>query len=404
MTLLRIALASLWNRRLAAGLSLATLALSVALLLAVERVRDQTRSSFASTISGTDLIVGARTGAVQLLLFSVFRIGEPSNTLSQATWQALAAEDAVAWTIPLSLGDAHRGFRVLGTNNDYFEHFRYGARKPLELIDGQRFDTDFDAVIGADVATALGLREGSEIEVAHGGGRAAISVHAEHPFRVVGVLARTGTPVDRTIHVPLAGIDAIHAEFQHAAAPTKPALTAIFVGLRNRSAALGLARQLNDYEPEALLAILPGLALTELWGIVGVAEKALLVIAGCVVLAGLFGMLTTLVTTLSERRREMAVLRAIGAQPSQVAALLVFESTLIATGAAALGLLLVTLAFALLAPMIGRGTGLYLQPMQASPYEAVLLASIILAGALAGLIPAFMAYRNTLADGLTVRT
>ena len=399
----RIALASLWNRRFAAGLSLCTLGLSVVLLLVVERVRDQTRSSFSSTISGTDIIVGARTGAVQLLLFSVFRIGEPSNTLSQATWQALAAEDAVAWTIPLSLGDAHGGFRVLGTNNDYFEHFRYGARKPLELIDGSRFSSDFDAVLGADVAGTLGLGVGSAIEVAHGGGRAAISVHDEHPFHVVGVLAPTGTPVDRTIHVPLAGIDAIHAEFQQGTAPTKPALTAIFVGLKNRAAALGLARQLNDYESEALLAILPGLALAELWSIVGVAENALLMIAGCVVLAGLLGMLTALVTTLSERRREMAVLRAVGAQPWQVAALLVFESTLLATAAAALGWLLVTVAFAVLAPMVARNSGLYLQAMQTSPNEAILLMGVVFAGMLAGLMPAWMAYRNTLADGLTVR-
>ncbi len=402
--ILRVALASLWNRRLAAALSLCTLALSVALLLAVERVRAQTRSSFSSTVSGTDLIVGARTGAVQLLLFSVFRIGEPSNTLSQATWHALAAEDTVAWTIPLSLGDAHRGFRVLGTNNDYFEYFRYGARRQLEITDGGRLEGDYDAVIGADVAATLGYGPGSEIEVAHGGGRAAISVHAEHPFQVVGVLARTGTPVDRTIHVPLAGIDAIHAQFGHGPATAKPALTAIFVGLNNRAAALGLARQLNDYEPEALLAILPGLALAELWGVVGVAEKSLLVIAGCVVLAGLLGMLTALVTTLGERRREMAVLRAVGAQPWHIAALLVFESTLLATAAATLGLLLTTLAFALLAPLIGRNSGLYLQPMQASPHEAALLATVIVAGMLAGLIPACMAYRNTLADGLTVRT
>ena len=413
--LMRIAISSLWNRRMAAGLSLFTIAISVALLLGVERIRAQTRSSFGSTISGTDLIIGARTGSVPLLLYSVFRIGDASNNISYRFYQDLSAQPQIAWSIPISLGDAHRGFRVLGTTNAYFEHFRYGDKLPLAFVAGVKLNGNYDAVIGAEVAKSLNYQLGDAITVAHGTGRHDIATHNEQPFHVVGVLRRTGTPVDRTIHVGLTGIDAIHANFQSGGRASLPAgtagegampstLTAIFVGLKNRAAALGLARQINEYPGEPLSAILPGLALAQLWSIVGIAESALLLIAICVVVAGLLGMITGLVTTLSERRREMAILRSVGAQPWQVGALLVFESSLLTLLGALLGLLLLSVVFASLAPWLANAYGLYLKAFALSPSEFPLLFGVLASGVLAGLMPALLAYRRTLADGLTIRT
>ncbi|MFO1495289.1 MAG: ABC transporter permease [Lysobacterales bacterium] len=411
--LIRLAYASLLNRRYTALLTLLTIAISVALLLTVERMRIQTRNSFASTLSGTDLIVGARTGPVQLLLYSVFRIGDASNNIRYSSYQELAAGPQIAWTIPISLGDSHRGFRVLGTTLDYFEHYRYGRAQGLEFAAGTAFAEVHDAVLGAEVAERLGYQLGSELVLAHGTGHHDIMTHADQPFRVVGILKRTGTPVDRTVHVRLDGIEAIHADWQHGVRVpgsgaghhdlTPQTLTAVLVGLKNRAAALSIQRQINQYTGEPLLAILPGLTLTQLWSLVGVAESALLIVAGCVVVAGMLGMVTALVTTLNERRREMAILRSVGARPWQIGALLLIESTVLTLVGGALGTLLVVAVLAVLGPWLASQFGLYISAYAFTAREGLLLLAVLCGGVLAGIIPALLAYTRSLSDGLTVR-
>ena len=222
--ILGLAIKSLRNRKFTAALTMLSIALAVVLLLGVERIRSEARESFASTISGTDLIVGARSSPVHLLLYSVFRIGNATNNVSWDSYTALASRPEVAWTIPLSLGDSHRGFRVLGTTDGYFEHFRFARGRKLELAEGKRFEDDHDAVLGAEVAEALGYKPGQPIVIAHGAGDVSFSLHKDHPFRVVGILARTGTPVDRTVHVTLGGMDAVHAEHNEASADRWPRL------------------------------------------------------------------------------------------------------------------------------------------------------------------------------------
>ncbi|CAN0563203.1 unnamed protein product, partial [Laminaria digitata] len=213
MFTLKLAYKSLISRRVTVLLTLLAISLSVMLLLGVERIRTEARASFSNTISGTDLIVGARSGSLPLLLYSVFRIGNATNNISWASYQEIAADPNVAWTIPISLGDSHRGFRVLGTNSDYFKHFRYARSRQLGFTEGRQFEDLFDTVIGAEVADALGYRVDDRIIVDHGIGRIGFASHRDKPFRVSGILARTGTPVDRTGHVSLEGIEAIHIDW-----------------------------------------------------------------------------------------------------------------------------------------------------------------------------------------------
>ena len=168
MIVLRLALQSLRNRWLTALLTVLAIAVSIALLLGVEKVRTGARQSFADTISGTDLIVGARSGSINLLLYSVFRIGNATNNITWASYQDIAARPEIAWIVPLSLGDSHRGFRVLGTTPDYFKHYKYRRAHGLTFAAGKPFADLFDAVIGADVAAALGYKVGDPIVVAHG--------------------------------------------------------------------------------------------------------------------------------------------------------------------------------------------------------------------------------------------
>ena len=208
-----------------------------------------------ASISGTDLIVGARSGQVNLLLYSVFRIGNPTNNVGWDSYQAIKTKPGVAWTIPLSLGDYHKGFRVLGTNGDYFTHLKYGQQQSLQLREGRPFETPFEAVLGAQVAQKLGYKLDQPIVIAHGAGNTSFSQHDNLPFKVVGILAPTGTPIDRTIHVPLAGIEAIHlgwdtgrhsknvtAEQALAQDLTPKTITAFMVGLSNRILAFQLQR------------------------------------------------------------------------------------------------------------------------------------------------------------------
>lgn len=414
MNLAALTLKSLASRRWTVLLTVFSIAVSVLLVLGVERLRHDARSSFASTVSGTDLIVGARTGQVQLLLYSVFRIGNATSNISWKSHADFARDPRVEWTVPLALGDSHQGYRVVGTSADYFDHYRYAGDRQLALEAGKRFDDLFDVVLGAEVADALGYGVGSDVVIEHGLG-GGINKHDRLPFRVAGVLAPTGTPVDRTLHVSLEGLEAVHVDFGPARrAPGREldadalrgldlqprSITAFLVGLKSKTAIFGLQRDIGGYRGEPLMAILPGVAMHELWSTVAVAETALGAVALCVLISAFLGMTTMLLAGLNERRREMAVLRAVGAGPRHIAALLVLEAATLAALGAALGLAAITVFYALFATQVGQAYGLYLTRVTPAPAELALVAGVVIAGALAGLIPALRAARQSLADGL----
>lgn len=418
MIVVRLALQSLRNRWFTALLTIVAIALSVLLLLGVEKVRTGARQSFADTISGTDLIVGARSGSLQLLLYSVFRIGNATNNITWASYQDIAKQPEIAWMVPLSLGDSHRGFRVLGTTPDYFAHYKYRQTHELQFSAGKVFGDLFDAVIGADVANTLGYKVGDPIIVAHGVGSVSFVEHDDKPFRVAGVLATTGTPVDRTVHVSLEAIEAIHVDWQSGARipgqeasvndvrrmDLKPkAITAALVGLKSKLATFRLQRAINAYPQEPLSAILPGAALQELWGLVGTAETALSAVSAMVVITALLGMVTMILTTLNERRREMAILRSVGARPRTILGLLTAEATLLILAGVGLGVALLYAGLLLAQPFVDKTYGLHLAIDPPRLREWVMLGAIVAAGIAAGLIPAVRAYRLSVADGMTVR-
>ncbi|HUF79893.1 MAG TPA: ABC transporter permease [Burkholderiales bacterium] len=413
-----LALKSAWNRRYTLSLILVSVALSTLLLLGVDRARTSARESFAQTVSATDLIVGARTSAVQLLLYSVFRLGDATSNVSWKSYQAIAGHPEVAWTIPISLGDSHRGYPLLGTTPDYFEFFRYGARQPLQFAQGRRFEGLFEAVAGAHVAKELGYRIGDRLILDHGTSGAGPANHSDRPFTLVGILAGTGTPVDRTVHVSLAAIEAIHLNWSGGAPMpgvsipeqyvtrfdlTPKAITAAFVGLKSRAAAFRVQRYVNEFKAEPLMAALPGVALDQLWSIMSVAEQSLLFTAAMVVAASLAGLVAVLLAGLGERRRELAILRSVGAGPGQILLLILGESLLVTLAACLAGLLVLDLLTWAGGPWIQSRYGLTLSSDLVSANELLLLAAILAAAAIASTIPALKAYRQTLVDGLTPR-
>ncbi len=420
MTVVRLAWQSLRNRWMTALLTVLAIAISVVLLLGVEKIRNSARASFANTISGVDLIMGARTGHIQLLLYSVFHIGNATNNITWRSYQDLTSRDAVAWSVPISLGDSHRGFRVVGTTTGFFEHYRFRRDRSVTFASGKPFDDLFDAVVGADVARALGYSRGDKIVVAHGIGALETLDHADMPFQVSGILEKTGTPIDRSVFVSLEAIEAIHINWANGVPrqgvrmltadqvrrlPLRPkAITAALIGLKSRLATFQIQRAINEYRREPLTAALPGVTLYEMWGIVGTAETALLAVSAMVVVTSILGMVSMILATLNERRREIAILRSVGAGPRTVIGLLVSEAAILTLAGVAIGVALVYGGLAVLQPVIDRTYGIFLEIKPLTGLELGMLGAIVVGGVIAGLLPAFRAYHLSLADGMTVRT
>ena len=415
--ILRLAIGSLLARALTVGMTILAIALSVTLFLGVEKVRTGAKASFADTISGTDLIVGARSGSVQLLLYSVFRIGNATNNVTWESYQEIVARPEVDWIVPISLGDSHRQFRVMGTTPEFFTRYKYRGGRALDIAQGHGLDDLYDTVIGADVAASLGYEAGDPIVVSHG--LASFTEHDDQPFRVAGIIAKTGTPVDRTVIVSMEAIEAIHVDWQSGAknqSQTTPvdvirqmdltpaAITAALVGVESRLQIFGLQRWINEYPEEPLLAVMPGVALQELWQIVGVAETALLAVSAMVVVTALLGMMAMIFSSLNERRREMAIWRAMGARPTTILGLLVLEAALMATIGAIIGFLSLYVLLGVARPWVDASFGIWLPIGWPEARELWVLASVIAAAAFASLFPALRAYRLSLADGMMVKT
>ncbi len=498
MLVLDLALKSLRNRVFSTSLTVGSIALSVALLIGVENVRVGMRESFSNTISQTDLIVGTKGGTIQLLLYSVFGMGAPTENVSWEAYRQWADHPAVAWTIPYSLGDSHRGFRVIGTNDDFYHRYRYRGGQEIALAEGRASEGLYDVTLGADVAEELNYGLGDEIAVTHGIGEVGFLVHDHMPFTVVGILAKTFTPVDRALYVTLEGMEAIHLEEgaspaaddghvheNEAEAEVAPAddghvhedvteqtddghaheeaegmavavdghaheeeaeadpadendghvhdeeeeaeaapvddghvheeaelsiedvevtqVTSFFVGTTDRRDVLMLQREINDFEDEPMMAVIPGVALNEMWRSLGNAETGLRLVTIFVVLVGLLGMLVSLYTSLNERRREMAILRAVGAGPNRIVALLVLESVCLAAAGAIAGLAVVYVLLSVGQSLVEAQIGLFIPIRPPGSVELLFMGAVVTAGFLMGFVPALKAYRTALHDGLTVR-
>lgn len=419
MLLLRLAWQSLKNRRISTGLTVLSIALSVALLLGVEALQRSARESFSSTISQTDLIAGARGGSLQLLLYTVFRIGQATNNIKYASYEEWAKHPAIAWTIPYSLGDSHRGFRVIGTNDNFYKHYRYRRNREIRFASGRAPQSFQETALGSDVAARLGYGIGNKIALTHGVGAAGILDHDDKPFTVVGILERTATPIDRSVYITLEGMSAVHVGWEEGAPPEpgeevspkhltaeqlKPeAITSFLIRCKSRIDALRVMRDINNYLPEPMMAIIPGATMSELWSTVEYAETALRIVSGFVIVVGLMGMLVAIYTTLNERRREMAILRAVGAGPGKIITLFLLESLLLAASGCVLGAGLMYVGIQSLQGLVEQRFGLYLRWQGFQQEHFVYMGVVLGAALLIGLLPAWRAYRNSLADGLSIR-
>ena len=458
-TVLLVASRSLRYRLSGVLLTIASVALSVFVLLGVEHVRQEARSGFASTVSGVDLIVGARTGEINLLLLSIFRIGTATANVSWESVEQLDQQRNVDWTVPISLGDSHRNFRVIGTTQAFFSRYKYGAKQPLVFEQGQPFEAVAEVVLGARVARELGYPLGDSLVLSHGMADTSFTHHDQLPFAVSGVLAGTGTPIDNALFVGLEAIDAMHSdgglenhqahvdhdahedrdahegrdehevheehvvhedhdahkghdahedhdtheehealddhEEHHEAHDHPPigTVTAVLVGLSSPITTLQVKRWVDEYEGEALLAILPGVALTQLWELVGNVESVLLGISVLILVSSLLGLNAMLLASMRERRREIEVLRSIGAPSSFILSLLMIESLLIVSVGVvlAVGTLLASITAA--NTLFAETFGLMISSQILNPSNVTALGLIYLTAVIVTLLPALQAYR-----------
>ena len=442
-----LALRSMLARKLSLILTVVTLALSVALFLTIERLRVATRDSFDGTISGVDVLVGARGSDLGLLLYTAFQIGDAAPSMRWSSFLDVQADARTQWAVPISLGDSHRGYRVIATTSDYFDFVRTGRDRPLAFkAKAPSLLSGFGVVLGSDVARALDYELGDAIAIQHGlasagdrshetqpfivtGILAATGTPIDHetqPFIVTGILAATGTPIDYSLLLHTRAFEAIHegwngsvpgrAITRHDGATDRTVidlsgdefepsrLTAVYVGLKSKRRIFQFVETIEDRRrTEPLTAVLPGITLSQLWLLLGSAERALLTFSVLIVLAALAGQMTLLVATLDLRRREIAIYRAMGAQPLAIAGLLVVEAVLISLAAALSGLVLTLLGTWVAGQVLGGTLKLDLNAVMVTIRQGQALLAFIGVSAVTGLVPAFLAYRSSLQDGMRAR-
>lgn len=455
MNVVVLALKSLWYRRLASSLTVVAIALSVALFVGVGKTREATKDAFSGAISRVDLIVGPRTGNLSLLLYSVFHVGYPAHNVSMEAVNHVKANEQVAWVVPFSLGDGYKGFPVVGTTPEFFTHYKFRDGQSMAFIHGRGFTNDHEAVIGHEVAESRGLKIGDKVVLSHGHTEDGdgFEKHDEHPFTVVGVTNFTGTPIDRSLYVSLEGLGAIHEVSTDAKAPSTTAninknahasgdeeehhhdehedshghadehehdhdhgsfatkdgkilvkyVSGFFVGAKSRMSSLELQRTINTWEGEALLAIMPGMAMAELWKNLAIFDAALSIVSALVVFTGMIGLFVSLLILSGQRQHEMIVLRAIGAGPLTIFTLLAGEAVAIVLSAIVLGMGVMYLGLLAISPWLERkfAVDLPLSGVNSNDVQFALL--LLVVGAFVGVISSLRAYRTAMHDGLTTK-
>ena len=412
--LINLAFQSLFNRKVTVFLTVISLTVSIILFLSIDTLRLGAKKSFFGNVKSGDLILGSRSGEIQLLLYSLFQIGSPTNNISWESYKEISKKSEIDWIVPISLGDSHKQFRVMGTTKEYFERYSYRKSKKLQYQFGTHFQNTFDVVIGNDVAKILNYKLDDSIIVAHGIGSQ--SLHDEFPFKVKGILKKTGTSVDRLVLVSLEALEAIHKDWKAGSKiPIKGAnnkknfieqdlipkeITAAIIKLKSPITIFKVQREINDYEYEPLQAIIPGIVLTKLWQIVSVTENIMLAISAMVIVSALIGLIAILYSTLNNRRREMALLRIVGASPKTIFSLLLLEALIISFLSIVFSIILTQLLNFFLFPILDNKYGIYLENNFLLLKDFYFFLIVLLTAVIVSIFPALQAYKNSINDGI----
>ena len=415
--MLSLLLKSMRSRIIPTSLVTISLMASMVLLLSIERIQQGTEEGFNQSISGVDAIIGPRSSSLELVLYTVFHLGRPTNSITTKTINEVKLRSDISWLVPIALGDSHRGFRVVATQPNYFEHIKYGNSQSLTFMNGVAFSELSEAVLGSDVAERLNYKVGSEIQVTHGSVESIGSKHDDFSFTVTGVLNKTGTPIDQAIFLDLKGYELLHLGWMSgkkifslddidlsslpADALEPKTVTAAFVGLKSKITLFNFSKSIREYPKEAISAVIPGIALSELWSIVRLVDKGFQLLSWIIITISLIAMVTLIIASLDNRKQEMTIYRANGASPKFLAIMVICESLVIGLIAIIGAIILVTIVTYFAAAQLNLALGVSPSFRWISIDEIKVFSFILLAGALSSLIPAIMVFRKNLHQTLS---
>jgi len=414
--MISLALASMRARLFPIILVILALTSSMALLLAVDRIKVATQNGFNQSLSGVDLVLGPRSSGIELMLYTVFHLGKPTNNITTETFNDIAQDPRIKWAVPIALGDSHRGYRVISTTDEYFERIKFAGDQPLQFREGSAFKELNDVVIGSAVADALGYTIGTSMFVTHGSGSLG-ELHDDFAFQVSGVLAPTGTPTDQAIFVSLEGYELVHLGWTNGSQVISlksidiqkipkerlypQTITAAYLGLTSKLGLFQVARSINEYSEEAVSAIIPGVALAELWSIVGSVDSVFKLLNWLIIGISIIAMMTMTMTALESRTREMTILRALGATPLHLSSMILAEIVLISSFSVLVAIGLVRVLTWVSVDLLSEWTGIRIELIWITTNELATLGLIVFAGLIASLIPAAMVYKRSLHRGFS---
>jgi len=410
--LTNLAIKSLISRKVSVILTIVSLTLSISLYLSIDTLRIGAKKSFFGNVKTGDLILGSRSGEIQLLLYSLFQIGNPTNNISWDSYKEISKNPDIEWMVPISLGDSHKQFRVMGTSKAYFERYEYRNAKKLAFQNGSVFTDLFDVVIGSDVAKKLNYNLNDNIVIAHG--ISSKSLHDEFPFKVKGILKKTGTSVDRLVLVSLEALEVIHKDWKagikipnakksnnnnyNDLEPKE--ITAAIIKIKSPIKIFQIQRQINKYEFEPLQAIIPGISLSKLWQIVSVTENIMLLISVMVIISSFIGMTAILYSTLNGRKKEMALLRIVGASPYTIFTLMITEALIIAISSIFISICLIQVLALIFFPILDQNFGLYLESKFLSVKDLLFLLSVLFLSVIVSIFPSLKASKDSINEGI----
>ena len=415
--MLSLLLKSMRSRIIPTSLVTISLMASMVLLLSIERIQQGTEEGFNQSISGVDAIIGPRSSSLELVLYTVFHLGRPTNNITTKTINDVKQRSDISWLVPIALGDSHRGYRVIATEPNYFQHIRYGNNQPLTFSKGAPFTELSEATLGSDVAEKLNYSVGSEIQITHGSIESIGSKHDDFSFTVTGVLNKTGTPIDQAVFLDLKGYELLHLGWKSGKkvfsledidlsslppdALNPKTVTAAFVGLKSKLTIFNFSKNIREYPEEAISAVIPGIALSELWSIVGLVDKGFQLLSWIIIAISLIAMVTLIIASLDNRKQEMTIYRANGASPKFLAAMVICESLVIGLVAIIGAIILVTAVTYFATSQLNLALGISPSFKWISLDEIKVFGIILLSGVLSSLIPAAMVFRKNLHQALS---
>ena len=391
MNLFSLSLAGLRGNRLTHALNIVLLGLGLGTVTLLLLVSGAIGDRVLSDARGIDLVVGAKGSPLQLVLSTVFQADIPTGNIPLDALDTLAKNPMIDRAVPLALGDAVKGFRIVGTTPDYLD--LYGAK----IADGRIWQEPMEAVMGAAAARRLDLNVGDSFIGAHGVAGNGES-HAAMPYHVTGILATTGTVVDRLVLTPVESVWQVHANHHHAEAGEAHEVTAVLLHARTPLAVISLPFQINsrtNYQAAA-----PALEAARLFSTLGFGLDMVRAFAGILIVSSGLGMLIALLTRMRERRRELAMLRLLGATPAQLFAMVVIEALLLAALGAISGLILGHIAAYAMEAFLPAGGAMTALELQGRASEWLIPALALGTGLVAAIVPALAAYRTDVASAL----